>query len=55
MTTEHRQLEDFLEEFEQLLEKYCTKDWFYKFDIEDGVGIYLSIPKFKKGVRNDHR
>ena len=46
-------LEVFLEELEQLLDKYCTSEWFYKLDIEDGVGINLSIPKFKKGVDDD--
>ena len=34
----------FLEELEHLLDTYCTSDWFYKLDIEDGVGINLSIP-----------
>ena len=43
----------FLEELEHLLDTYCTTDWFYKLDIEDGVGINLSIPKFKKGVDDD--
>ena len=42
-----------LEAREHLLDTYCTSDWFYKLDIEDGVGINLSIPKFKKGVDDD--
>ena len=42
------QLQVFLEELEQLLDKHCTPDWFYKLDIEDGVGINLSIPEFKE-------
>ena len=50
MTIKHEQLEAFLEELEQLLDKHCTPDWFYRFDIEDGVGINLSIPEFRKGT-----
>ena len=42
------QLQVFLEELAQLLDKHCTPDWFYRFDIEDGVGINLSIPEFKE-------
>ena len=48
MTIKHKQLEVFLEELERLLDKHCTPDWFYRFDIEDGVGINLSIPEFKE-------
>ena len=40
-------LDEFLKELEQLLDKCCTEDWWYKFDVEDGVSINLSIPKFK--------
>ena len=47
------QLQVFLEELEQLLDKHCTPDWFYRFDIEDGVGINLSIPEFRKETTDE--
>ena len=53
MTIKHEQLEAFLEELEQLLDKHCTPDWFYRFDIEDGVGINLSIPEFRKETTDE--
>ena len=38
------QLETFLEEFEVLLTKTYGADWYYSFDVDEGVLLNLSIP-----------
>ena len=38
------QLETFLEEFEMLLTKTYGENWWYSFDVQEGVLLSLSIP-----------
>ena len=48
-TDSNLQLETFLEEFEVLLTKTYGENWWYSFDVQEGVLLSLSIPYNENG------